>query len=161
MRLSIGNALCDLGINAGFLYAVSNSVEKHYHQVSFPKGDGGCWIFSVPAPLLKTIQRRIPQILLVHMPISPRATVYRYGESAYRSVALQAEQPTVLKLDIRHFFDSILHTTVKESTVPAEIYAEPLQILLTMQCYTPSFKSKKSCWNLPDKILHFEGPTSL
>lgn len=41
----------------------------------------------------------------------------------------------VLKLDILHFFDSIRYSDVKKNVFPAEIYAEPLRILLTMLCY--------------------------
>ena len=44
-------------------------------------------------------------------------------------------KPCVLKLDIRHFFDSILYSAVKETAFPAEVYAENLRILLAMLCY--------------------------
>lgn len=125
----------DLGIDAKTLYAVSNSLEKHYHQVRYPKKDGGSRELSVPDAQLKMIQRRITQVLLVHMPISPYATAYRYGGSTYRNAMPHVGQPAVLKLDIQHFFDSILYTAVKEKAFPAEIYAEPLRVLLAMLCY--------------------------
>lgn len=125
----------DLGIEAKTLYAVSNSIEKHYHQVQLPKRDGGYRNLSVPDPLLKTIQRRITQVLLLHMPISSHAMAYRYGGSTYRNAAPHVGQPAVLKLDIQHFFDSILYTTVKDAAFPSDIYAEPLRVLLTMLCY--------------------------
>ena len=44
-------------------------------------------------------------------------------------------KPCVLKLDIRHFFGSILCSSVKGIAFPVEIYAEDLQILLAMLCY--------------------------
>lgn len=44
-------------------------------------------------------------------------------------------RPELLKLDILHFFDSIRYIQVKEAAFPAEIYAEPLRILLSMLCY--------------------------
>lgn len=125
----------DLGISARTLYAVSNRVEQHYHSVRLPKRDGGFRELSVPDPLLKTIQRRITRVLLVHMPVSPYATAYRYGGSTLRNAAPHAGQPAVLKLDIRHFFDSILYSAVKDAAFPPEIYAEPLRVLLTMLCY--------------------------
>lgn len=40
-----------------------------------------------------------------------------------------------MKLDICHFFDSILYSAVKETAFPAEVYAENLRILLAMLCY--------------------------
>lgn len=125
----------DLGFDAKTLYAVSNTVEKHYHEVRLPKPDGGFRVLCVPDPLLKAIQRRITRVLLVHMPISPHATAYRYGGSTLRNAAAHVGQPTVLKLDIRRFFDHILYSSVKEKAFPAEIYAEPLRILLSMLCY--------------------------
>lgn len=125
----------DLGIPARKLYAVSNALEKHYHKVQLPKAGGGFRELSVPDPLLKTIQRRITRVLLAFMPISPYATAYRYGASTVRNAAPHVGQPAVLKLDIRHFFDSILYTSVKEAAFPAAIYAEPLRILLTILCY--------------------------
>lgn len=125
----------DLEMDAKTLYAVSNSLEKHYHQICLPKKDGGVRTLSIPDNLLKTIQRRITQVLLVHMPVSPCATAYRYGGSTRRNAAPHVGQPVLLKLDIQHFFDSILYSTVKERAFPPEIYAEPLRVLLTMLCY--------------------------
>lgn len=61
----------DLGVDARLLYAVSNSLDRHYRQVCLPKKDGGVRTLSIPDHLLKTIQRRITQVLLVHMPVSP------------------------------------------------------------------------------------------
>ena len=89
----------------------------------------------MPDPLLKAIQRRITQVLLVHMPVSSYATAYRYGGSTCRNAAPHVRQPVVLKLDIQHFFDSILYSSVKERVFPPNIYAEPLRVLLSMLCY--------------------------
>ena len=125
----------DLGVPASTLYAVSNALERHYHTVSLPKPDGGCRVLSVPDPLLKMIQRRIVRVLLAPMPVSPYAMAYRYGASVVRNAAQHVGRPAVLKLDIRHFFDSILYASVKEAAFPAEIYGEPLRILLTILCY--------------------------
>lgn len=125
----------DLGVDANILYAVSNSLDTHYRSISLPKRGGGTRTLSIPDQLLKTIQRRITQTLLVHMPISPHATAYRYGGSTRRNAAPHVGQPFLLKLDIQHFFDSILYSTVKDRAFPPEIYAEPLRILLTMLCY--------------------------
>ena len=122
----------DLGIPAGTLYAVSNTLDRHYIRRQLPKSSGGVRELSVPDPLLKHIQR---QILRVHMPVSPYATAYRYGGSTLCNAAPHVGKPCVLKLDIRHFFDSILYSAVKETAFPAEVYAENLRILLAMLCY--------------------------
>lgn len=125
----------DLGISARTLYAVSNRLDQHYRRAELPKADGGVRVLSVPDPLLKHIQRRITQVLLVHMPISPCATAYRYGGSVLVNAAPHVGQSAVLRLDIQRFFDSIRYTSVKEAAFPADIYAEPLRILLSMLCY--------------------------
>ena len=64
----------DLGFSARTLYAVSNSLPRHYHLAELPKRDGTVRHLSVPDPLLKTIQRRIADLLLPLLPISPYAT---------------------------------------------------------------------------------------
>ena len=109
----------DLGIPSGTLYAVSNTLDRHYLRRWIPKSSGGVRELSVPDPLLKHIQRRILQVLLVHLPASPYATAYRYGGSTLRNAAPHVGKPCVLKLDIRHFFDSILYSAVKETAFPA------------------------------------------
>lgn len=125
----------DLGIPSGTLYAVSDTLDRHYLRRRIPKSSGGVRELSVPDPLLKHIQRRILQVLLVHLPASPYATAYRYGGSTLRNAAPHVGKPCVLKLDIRHFFGSILCSSVKGIAFPVEIYAEDLQILLAMLCY--------------------------
>ena len=125
----------DLGIRAQTLYAVSNNLGKHYHKVSLPKQSGGYRTLSIPDAVLKSIQKQIAEVLLIHMPVSRHAKAYRFGSSTMRNAKPHVGKPIVLKLDILHFFDSIRYSTVKEKAFPAEIYAEPLRILLTMLCY--------------------------
>ena len=125
----------DLGISAKTLYAVSNNISKHYHKVKLPKKGGGYRNLSVPDEVLKSIQRRIADVLLIHMPVSRYAKAYRFGSSTLRNAKHHVGKQVVLKLDILHFFDSIRYSTVKDKVFPEEIYAEPLRILLTMLCY--------------------------
>lgn len=125
----------DLGIPDKTLYAVSNSLGRHYRKVSIPKKTGGVRTLMAPDAVLKTFQRRISDVLLAHMPVSPYATAYRFGTSTLRNAAVHVGKPVVLKLDIYHFFDSIPYSLVKERAFPAHIYAEQIRILLTMLCY--------------------------
>ena len=125
----------DLGISAKTLYAVSNNISKHYHKAKLPKKSGGYRNLSVPDEVLKSIQRRIADVLLIHMPVSRYAKAYRDGSSTLRNAKHHVGKQVVLKLDILHFFDSIRYSTVKDIVFPEEIYAEPLRILLTMLCY--------------------------
>ena len=125
----------DLGIDAKTLYAISNNIGKHYHKVKLPKKSGGYRNLSVPDAVLKSVQKRITEVLLIHMPVSRYAKAYRYGSSTLRNAKHHVGRQVVLKLDILHFFDSIRYSTVKNKVFPEVIYAEPLRILLTMLCY--------------------------
>lgn len=125
----------DLGISAKTLYAVSNNISKHYRKAKLPKKSGGYRNLSVPDEVLKAIQRQISEVLLIHMPVSRHAKAYRFGSSTLRNAKHHVGKQVVLKLDILHFFDSIRYSTVKDKVFPAEIYEEPLRILLTMLCY--------------------------
>ena len=125
----------DLGISAKTLYAVSNNLSKHYRKAKLPKKSGGYRNLSVPDEVLKSIQKRITDVLLIHMPVSRYAKAYRFGSSTLRNAKHHVGKQVVLKLDILHFFDSIRYSAVKDNVFPEEIYAEPLRILLTMLCY--------------------------
>ena len=125
----------DLCISAKALYAVSNNLGKHYRKAKLPKKSGGFRNLSVPDEVLKSIQKRIAEVLLIHMPVSKYAKAYRFGSSTLRNAKHHVGKQVVLKLDILHFFDSIRYSTVKDKVFPEEIYAEPLRILLSMLCY--------------------------
>ena len=125
----------DLGISGKTLYAVSNNLGKHYRNGKLPKKNGGFRNLSVPDEVLKSIQKQIAEVLLIHTPVSRYAKAYRFGSSTLRNAKHHVGKQVVLKLDILHFFDSIRYSTVKDTVFPEEIYAEPLRILLTMLCY--------------------------
>ena len=125
----------DLGISARTLYAVSNNLTKHYRKAKLPKKNGGYRNLSVPDEVLKSIQKRISEVLLIHMSVSRYAKAYRLGSSTLRNAKHHVGKQVVLKLDILHFFDNIRYSAVKDKVFPEEIYAENLRILLTMLCY--------------------------
>ena len=125
----------DLGVETRTLYALSNNLPAHYHTVLIQKADGGQRRLTVPDEGLKCVQRAIAQKLLVYMPVSPYATAYRYGGGAVRNAERHVGQRQVLRLDIRHFFDSVRYSAVKDAAFPPEIYSEPLRVLLAMLCY--------------------------
>ena len=125
----------DLGVEAGTLYALSNSLPAHYRAVQIPKAGGGCRRLLVPDEALKRVQRAIARELLAHMPVSPYAMAYRYGGGAVRNAARHVGRRQVLRLDIRRFFDSVRYSAVKDAAFPPEIFSEPLRVLLAMLCY--------------------------
>ncbi|MBR2928738.1 MAG: RNA-directed DNA polymerase [Oscillospiraceae bacterium] len=125
----------DLGFSARTLYAVSNNLTKHYHETKLPKKSGGFRKLSVPDQVLKAMQKRITEVLLIYMPVSRYAMAYRFGSSTIQNARYHVGKQIVLKLDILHFFDSIRYSDVKDKAFPTAIYEEPLRILLTMLCY--------------------------
>lgn len=125
----------DLEIDAKTLYGVSNHIARHYHRIEVPKKNGALRCLSVPDPILKRIQRRILEVLLFDMEISPYAAAYRFGGGILWNARPHIGKDKLFKLDIRSFFDSILYSQVKEAAFPEAIYAEPLRILLALLCY--------------------------
>ncbi|MBQ9557287.1 MAG: RNA-directed DNA polymerase [Clostridia bacterium] len=124
----------DLGFSAKTLYSVSNSISSHYRCVSIAKPGGGYRELSVPDCLLKSIQRRINEKLLWMEEISPYATAYRVLGSTKKNAFPHKGNPIVLKLDIRHFFDSIIYPVVKEKVFPNYRYSEQNRVLLSLLC---------------------------
>ena len=125
----------DLGISAKTLFSVSNSLSSHYKRVKIPKKNGSFRELSVPDEVLKKIQRAIVQKILVYEPISKYAQAYKTGASVQRNASHHVGKKKILKLDIKHFFDSILYSTVKDKCFPSERFSEPIRILLSMLCY--------------------------
>ena len=104
----------ELGISAKTLYAVSNNISKHYHKAKLPKKSGGYRNLSVPDEVLKSIQKQIAEVLLIHMPVSRYAKAYRFGSSTLRNAKHHVGKQVVLKLDILYFFDSIRNKDTKK-----------------------------------------------
>lgn len=125
----------DLGIPLTTLYAVSNNISAHYRSVTVPKKSGGTRVLSVPDEILKRIQRRIADVILSYSPISRHATAYRSGATVQRNALPHLAKFSVLKLDIKHFFDSITYSAVKDRCFPSKRFSEQIRILLTMLCY--------------------------
>ena len=124
----------DLGFSGKTLYAVTNHIHRHYRTVILPKSNGETRELHVPDDLLKAIQRRINDVLLAAMPISPYATAYRVGGSTRKNAAPHEGKTVVLKLDIRHFFDRLIYPLIKQKAFPAERYSEQNRVLLSLLC---------------------------
>lgn len=129
------SSLCnDLGYSARALYAVSNSVYKHYHRVDIPKADGGIRTLNVPDVYLKSIQKSIVRNLLAYEEISPYATAYHMGGSTRRNAEPHMGAAVILKMDIKKFFDHITFPMVKAKVFTSDKYSEANRILLSVLC---------------------------
>ena len=124
----------DLGVSKKALYTASNHASSHYRRIKIPKGNGEFRELAVPDNFLKSIQKRIADKLLIYEEISKYATAYRYGGSVVANAKPHIKNGTVLKVDIRHFFDHIIYPIVKDKAFPAYRYSEPNRIMLSLIC---------------------------
>ena len=125
----------DLGFSYSTLYALSNNLDKHYHNVLLPKKDGTYRKLSVPDLTLKRVQRAIADKILAYYPVSRYACAYVPGSKIQKNAGLHIGKEKILKLDIREFFDNILYSKVKDIVFYKEKFSEPIRILLSMLCY--------------------------
>ncbi|MBQ9994310.1 MAG: RNA-directed DNA polymerase [Clostridia bacterium] len=125
----------DLGYSAHMLYALSNSIAKHYRSVSIPKHDGTSRTLSIPDAPLKAVQRRIASVILPLLPISQYATAYRCRGGIVANASPHRGKDKILKLDIYRFFDSIMYSAVKDRVFTRDRFSEPIRVLLSILCY--------------------------
>ena len=125
----------DLGFSAKTLYALSNNIDKHYHNAFIPKSDGTKRKLSVPDFILKQVQRSIADNILAHYPVSKYAKAYAFGTNVQKNAMPHIGKKKILKLDIEGFFDNIIYSKVKDVVFYEEKFAEPIRILLSMLCY--------------------------
>ena len=124
-----------LGFSAKTLYALSNNIDKHYHNAFIPKSDGTKRKLSVPDFILKQVQRSIVDNILAYYPISRYAKAYAFGASVQKNAMPHVGKKKILKLDVEGFFDNIIYSKVKDVVFYEEKFAEPIRILLSMLCY--------------------------
>lgn len=123
-----------LGFSGKALYSVTNHVSRHYKPVQIGKKNGEMRQLYVPDNFLKAIQKSILVNLLAEEAVSPYATAYRAGSGPKQGARVHVGKPTVLKLDIRHFFDRVIYPQVKEKVFDAQRYSEQNRVLLSLLC---------------------------
>lgn len=129
------SSLCqDLGYSARALYSLSNSIERHYHTVELKKSNGETRLLHVPDKFLKSVQKRIAEVILQREPVSQYAFAYIVGGSTRKNARVHVGKKKIFKLDIRKFFDHITYPMVKERVFIGQKYSEPIRILLSVLC---------------------------
>lgn len=108
-------------------YAIHRQRERVSHYVSFaiPKRHGGERVIMAPKTGLKTLQRRLNELLVSKLPVSEAAHGFRPGRSIATNAAPHAGRPVLLKLDIQDFFPS-LHVGRVRGLLIALGYAYPV-----------------------------------
>lgn len=85
-----------------------------YRAFSIRKKNGGKRIIHCPTDELKLVQRKIYEILLKPLPLSPFCHGFRGGFSTLSNATQHVDQQYVLNVDIKDFFPSITAARVKE-----------------------------------------------
>ena len=116
------------------LYTLSNRGSRNYRRVTIDKKDGGSRTLLVPCGLLKGVQRNILHHVLDERPVSSCAQAYRKGTDIRGNASCHLGKKLVLKLDISHFFDSILFPRVYGAAFPETLFPPAAAMLLTSLC---------------------------
>lgn len=116
------------------LYAVSNNINKHYQYLEIPKKNGKKRKLMIPDSLLKQIQKSILEHILYGFSISSYVKSYRKKGGILENALPHLNQPVILKLDIKHFFDSITFDMIKATAFPESYFPESIRTLLTIFC---------------------------
>ncbi len=106
-----------LGIRIGLLDNLANDWRQrdrradarfhHYRYRLIAKRNGGQRLLEIPKPRLREIQRQIHLGLLARVPLHPACLGFRRRRSARDHALTHSGQAWVLRLDLRHFFNSI------------------------------------------------------
>ncbi|HIW68740.1 MAG TPA: reverse transcriptase family protein [Candidatus Dietzia merdigallinarum] len=107
---------------------------RHYRVWSREKRDG-VRVIEAPKPRLREVQRRILRQLVSKIPAHRAATGFLPGSSTADFARPHAGQPTVLRADLRHCFESITAPRVRDVFRHAG-YPPPIARLLADLCTT-------------------------
>lgn len=124
----------DLNVSARTLYRLSNNINSHYHSRVIRKSDGGDRVLNIPDYVLKSVQKRINDVILSEMAVSIYAKAYSAGDSPLGNAVPHLKNRIVIKLDIRQFFDHITYPMVKEYVFRKDYFSENNRILLSLLC---------------------------
>lgn len=116
------------------LYSISNNIEKNYRIYKIKKKNGKLRTIYEPNSILKNIQKRILENILNNESISKYAKAYHKGISLRDNALPHTGKKTILKLDIKNFFESISFLDVYESCFPIEYFPKSVGMLLTYLC---------------------------
>lgn len=98
-------------MDADDLKRIAGNLKKLYSYWEMPKPNGGYRPITSPKPVLKTIQKRIHN-LLQEIQISDCAHGGIKGRSHYTNAKIHCNTEWLYKLDFKSFFPSIPHTRV-------------------------------------------------
>ncbi len=98
-----------------WFFAIHRERERQPHYVTFaiPKRSGGTRLIMAPKRRLKSIQRRLLDLLVEKLPVSAHAHAFRRGRSIRTGAEVHVGKRFVLKLDLKDFFPSVTFARVR------------------------------------------------
>ena len=109
--------------------------QQHYRYELLPKRTGGWRLLEVPEPYLRTLQRRVLDQLLAHVPLHEAACAYVRGRSVADHARAHAGQAVLLKFDLQDFFATVrasrVHATFVELGYPRAVARELMALCTT------------------------------
>ncbi len=85
----------------------------HYLRYTIPKRSGGERVILAPKTELKTLQRKLLDDLLTHIPVSESAHGFVTGRSIVSNAQPHVGKAVVLNLDLKDFFPSVSFARVR------------------------------------------------
>lgn len=116
------------------LYSISNNIEKNYKVFNIKKRNGKLRKIYEPNYTLKNIQKKILNNILNNKSISKYAKAYKKGISLKDNAKEHLNKDTILKLDIKDFFQNITFMNVYNSCFQIEYFPKEIGMLLTYLC---------------------------
>lgn len=113
------------------IYSISNNIVNNYNIFEIKKNSGGYRKIYEPKSTLKYVQRQILINILQNKKVSKYATAYCKGISLKDNAYPHVGKKIILKLDIRHFFESIGFFDVYNACFSLEYFPFNIGILLT------------------------------
>jgi RNA-directed DNA polymerase len=110
-------------------------VEQHYRSLLLPKPSGGWRLLEVPHGYLMTLQRRLLDELIAHIPPHEAACGFTRARSLLDHARTHAGQPVLLKFDLTDFFASVRASRV-QALIATLGYPEPVARALAALCTT-------------------------
>lgn len=95
------------------LYTLSKGRDENYHQYTIKKSSGAPRKIQAPNQQLKTVQRKILDIVLHNVPLNKHAEGFRKNRSILTNAMHHVHNLVLVKLDIQDYFPTITFRRVK------------------------------------------------
>ena len=111
--MNLVNTIADsLGLPVSYVRKLQRSASHLYKRYEIPKRSGGTRTIYHPAKPLKTIQRWLVRRIIEKWPVHGSVTSYRKSVTTADNARFHVRNRFLLRLDVRHFFESISDSDV-------------------------------------------------